>query len=108
MSGMERLTDEAFEAVQFLYKHGDLTYSVARAAVSKLIDNGFTIRRASQAAPAPSDALREAVDAAWNDAIEAAASVYLNGANPNTWDYFASAVAAIRALRRTAPTEGEA
>lgn len=57
MSETDRLTDEAFEAAQFLYKHGDLTYSAARAAVSKLTDNGFTIRRASQAAPAPSDRL---------------------------------------------------
>ena len=48
------------------------------------------------AAPAPSDGLREAVDAAWNDAIEAAEAAYAQG------------FAAIRALRRAAPTEGEA
>ena len=42
------------------------------------------------------DAARRAEDAAWNDAIEAAEAAYAQG------------FAAIRALRRAAPTEGEA
>lgn len=60
-------------------------------------------RRASQAAPAPSDGLREAVDAAWNDAIEAAG-------NLESIHGYSNAVPRhrIRALRRAAPTEGEA
>lgn len=41
-------------------------------------------------------------DAAWNDAIEAAAVA------AEEWDTFGPTVRAIRALRRAAPTEGEA
>lgn len=38
------------EAVDFLYKHGDLTYSAAFAAIKLLTENGFQITRG--AAPA--------------------------------------------------------
>jgi Ni2+-binding GTPase involved in maturation of urease and hydrogenase len=38
--------DNRNDAVQFLYKHGDLTYSAAHAAVEKLSNNGFRIVRA--------------------------------------------------------------
>ena len=120
MSGMDRLTDEAMEgrantALSGLGPvHGKLMTEGYEGSANAVIDAADVIRellahrRASQAAPAPSDGLREARDAAWNDAIEAAASVYLNGANPNTWDYFSLARHEIRALRRAAPTEGEA
>lgn len=57
--------------------------------------------RASLPAPAPSDALREAVDAAWNDAIEAVEALEPLGRRWISRDH-------IRALRRAAPTEGEA
>lgn len=41
--------DNRNDAVQFLYKHGDLTYSAAQAAVDKLCNNGFRIVRADLA-----------------------------------------------------------
>ena len=47
-------------------------------------------------------AARRAEAAAWNDAIEAAAGA------AEEWDTFGPTVRAIRALRRAAPTEGEA
>lgn len=72
----------------------------------------------AQAAPAPSDGLREAVDAAWNDAIEAAARVTLDrqgrramgdGHGNSSYDIgISDAANAVRALRRAAPTDGEA
>lgn len=64
------------------------------------LDEGVT---PSAGAPAPSDGLREAVDAAWNDAIEAAG-------NLESIHGYSNAVPRhrIRALRRAAPTEGEA
>ena len=75
-------------------------------------------RRAPQAAPAPSDALREAVAGAWNDAIEAADKAAIDrqgrramgdGHGNSCYDIGVSdAASAIRALRRAAPTEGEA
>lgn len=37
--------DARNEAVQFLYKHGELTYSAAAAAIAKLCNNGFHITR---------------------------------------------------------------
>ena len=70
------------------------------------------------AAPAPSDGLREAVDAAWNDAIEAAEKAALDrqgrrvmgdGHSNSCYDIGVSdAASAIRALRRAASTEGGA
>jgi len=42
--------DNRNDAVQFLYKHGDLTYSAAHSAVDKLCSNGFRIVRADLAA----------------------------------------------------------
>ena len=39
------------EAVDFLYKHGDLTYSAAYADVDKLCSNGFYITRTHTPAP---------------------------------------------------------
>ena len=38
------------EAARFLYKHGELTHSAAKAAVDKLCDNGFAIVSAAQIA----------------------------------------------------------
>ena len=44
--------DNRNDAVQFLFKHGDLTFSAAHAAVEKLCNNGFRIVRADLAVPA--------------------------------------------------------
>jgi len=41
--------DNRNDAVRFLYKHGDLTFSAAHAAVEKLCNNGFRIVRADLA-----------------------------------------------------------
>lgn len=74
------------------------------------------------AIPAPSDGLREAVDAAWNDAIEALASKLSEmlrataKANEKNHPQYAAEMEEwaddvqdeARALRRAAPTEGEA
>ena len=43
------------EAVDFLHKHGDLTFSAAYAAVDKLCSNGFYITRTPT--PDPRDAV---------------------------------------------------
>ena len=111
MSGMDRLTEREWlislltiDQEQMLTDYevhpdawkGDPDRIDCIAALADGILDGLAHRRASQAAPAPSDGLREAVDAAWNDAIEAAEAAYAQG------------FAAIRALRRAAPTEGEA
>lgn len=123
MSGMDRLTDEALERVigmaqRYLayfpcYKSTQSTEDIAMAR--ELLAH----RRASQAAPAPSDGLREENEvAAWNDAIEAADKAAIDrqgrramgdGHGNSCYDIGVSdAASAIRALRRAAPTEGEA
>jgi hypothetical protein len=39
---------DANDAVQFLYKHGDFTYSAAYGVINKLCDNGFYISKADR------------------------------------------------------------
>lgn len=97
MSGMDRLDDAALESIV----HGNSICTMAH--VQRMARELLAHRRASQAAPAPSDGLREAVAAAWNDAIEAAG-------NLESIHGYSNAVPRhrIRALRRAAPTEGEA
>lgn len=48
---------QATEAVQFLYKHSDLTYSAVQAVIDKLTDNGFVICR-ERAIPTTTERLR--------------------------------------------------
>lgn len=60
--------DARNDAVQFLYKHGELTYSAAAAAIAKLCNNGFHITRAplADALAVPTDGvatLAEALEA---------------------------------------------
>ena len=43
-------TPEATEVIDFLYKHGDLTYSAASDAVRLLARNGYGFTRASSSA----------------------------------------------------------
>lgn len=45
--------DARNDAVQFLYKHGELTYGAAAAAIAKLCNNGFYITRAPLAEAHP-------------------------------------------------------
>ena len=35
--------DAQYEAVRFLYKHGDLTHSAAQSAIDLLTNNGFVV-----------------------------------------------------------------
>ena len=95
----------------------DLAWCEGRAAKALPLIRPV-LRAALITTPAPSDGLREAVDAAWNDAIEAAEKAALDrqgrrvmgdGHSNSCYDIGVSDAAnAIRALRRAAPTEGEA
>ena len=113
MSGMDRLDDAALESIV----HGNSICTMAH--VQRMARELLAHRRASQAAPAPSDGLREAAEvAAWNDAIEAADKAAIDrqgrramgdGHGNSCYDIGVSdAASAIRALRRAAPTEGGA
>ena len=86
--------------------HGKLMYEGYEGSANAVMNAADWIRAALITTPAPSDALREAVDAAWNDAIEAvrpvAITCFASGCDAHELDD------AIRALRRAAPAEGEA
>lgn len=56
--------DARNDAVQFLYKHGEMTYSAAASAIAKLCNNGFHITRPTPLAEARTALARDDV-AGW-------------------------------------------
>ena len=92
VSGMDRLPDEALEGLVHLRKDPAISLSGKVGAMAREL---LAHRRASQAAPAPSDGLREALEA------------IRDGYGPNHLSKFALAIASAALMTPAPAQEGD-